>query len=165
MKPFELWTNDDSLNAQKQGWDLFETEGVLMIQRDDEVATLPGDSEAFHRRSMGSEGFDSRRHVGLSGDGFLPERLVGFGSFHKRPETPRHPSCSVLLPRQSGRNKRTLCRPAGNCHQRRTVGTPPVTLPEKFPALNSLQLHQFICKNFFCKWLSGNLLGLLDLLS
>ncbi len=47
MKPFELWTNDDSLNAQKQGWDLFETEGVLMIQRDDEVATLPGDSEAF----------------------------------------------------------------------------------------------------------------------
>lgn len=51
--PQKLWTHIDSLDAVKQGWDMFETlfpeckVPVLVIQRDDEANVFADDVEAF----------------------------------------------------------------------------------------------------------------------
>ena len=41
------WTPEDSLNASKEGWNLFECEGSFDFQREDEDSIFASDAEAL----------------------------------------------------------------------------------------------------------------------
>src|SRR5262249_16913248 len=46
--PEVLWTDKDSQEAVKQGWDMFQEDEIFQIEREDESNTFPDDIDALN---------------------------------------------------------------------------------------------------------------------